>query len=196
MTLKASLEHSQKVKLQTKGEAPLLGWFSQSVMCLVSALLRKLALVSHPCLMLYHPQPPTITQGGKFAFNWLLTYPCPSVCLLFTFAVWKSRVFPFTFHSAGETGLLSSLLISTAWDPLSQTLPSTIRLYYLIAVSFSSSCYYEISTGSFWPKTTQEWRSRGGGEQLLDLRRENWRKLGKYPQLRVVTLSLQIKNHH
>lgn len=146
------------------------GWAGppRSAMCLKSLHCWRKHLPGASSLShVISPQPSNNTQGGKFAFNWLLTYPCPSVCLLFTLAVWKSKVFPFTFHSAGETGLLSSLLISTAWDPLSQTLPSTICLYYLIAVSFSSSCYYEMSTGSFWPKTTQESRTGGGGEQLL-----------------------------
>lgn len=70
MNLKVSLEHSQKVKLQAKGETPLLDWPSQfSNVLKVSALLKKLAMVSHPCLMSYHPQPSNITQGGKFAFN-------------------------------------------------------------------------------------------------------------------------------
>lgn len=49
MNLKVSLEHSQKVKLQTKRETPLQGWFSQFSNALkVSALLKKLATVSHP----------------------------------------------------------------------------------------------------------------------------------------------------
>lgn len=52
MNLKVSLEHSQKVKLQTKGETPLLGWLSQfSYVLKVSALLKKLvSSLSHVLL--------------------------------------------------------------------------------------------------------------------------------------------------
>lgn len=46
MNLKVSLEHSQRVKLQIKGETPLLGWLSQFNNVLkVSALPKKLAKV-------------------------------------------------------------------------------------------------------------------------------------------------------
>lgn len=70
MNLKVALKHSQRVKLQTRRETPLLGWFSLfSNVLKVSPLPKKLAVVSHLCLMLYHPQPSNITQGGKFAFN-------------------------------------------------------------------------------------------------------------------------------
>lgn len=60
----------------------------------------------------------TIIQDGKIPINWLGTYQHPSVRLLFTLAVWKSEVFLFRLYSAGEMGLLSSPLTSTAWDPL------------------------------------------------------------------------------
>lgn len=70
MNLNVSLKHSQRVQMQTKRETPLLFWLShQSNVLKVFALPKKLATVPHPSLILYHPQPSTITQGGKFAFN-------------------------------------------------------------------------------------------------------------------------------
>lgn len=70
MNLNVSLKHSQRVKLQTKRETPLLCWLSQLCnMLKVFALPKKFTMVPHPWLILYNPQPPNITQGGKFAFN-------------------------------------------------------------------------------------------------------------------------------
>ena len=70
MNLNVPLKCSQRVKLQTRRETPPLCWLSQLRNVLeVFALLEKLTMVPHPCLVLYNPQPSNITQGRKLAFN-------------------------------------------------------------------------------------------------------------------------------
>lgn len=127
----------------------------------------------------------TIRQGKRFAFNWLGPTNLPtSLCVPFIYiSSLKGWSIPLQVLFCQRNGFAVITPHQHSLRPACpQSLPSTICLYYLIAVSFSFSCYYDMSTGLFWLKSTQNAMRRGRGGRLLIFKWET--SLGWYPWLR------------